>query len=723
MKSKPSPATRRGPGLGAFHELAKLKRWVPYRLVWNSKREKFDKVPHNGIRGLSTANPNDWMDQADALAVAEANGLDGIGLIMTGGIEVDSNTLVGVDVDDTDSDFVMPLRTYTELSPSQKGQRAFCWVPTAQVVQHKDTIIKPPHCKQIELYVGSAARFLTVTFDRINDEPIARLPDLGDWKLNKVGACDKSASAPEIPDGGTPIDLINLPGLSPNQRHLVDGTGEIDRSAILHGLIIKLLDDGVLQEDVLASLLKTPGLWQYCLDHRHGNPIRAVQFARDEVLRAYPKSQAGMRGRLVPFSSAWKPQGGKSAVSFPAAFPGSMADVVAAGLEAAHKPQLELTTMAALSAMAAACGSFYKQRDGSRLNLYCLGIARTGTGKDLPLRLARLLARQALAKVIGAPGSGQGLEDALVSNIATYCTMDEVAHVFSAMNDPKAPAYARANARKFLELFSASGDVLEVRPLAGKEVRTIPYPAFNLIGFTTPEKLGKAFSPDDFADGLAGRILFVSTDDNPPARRVRKPLELPDSVKNTAMRVAGRIKYLIVTGATTIEVDETAEQALDLLLTEFDQVGRTAESPWASALCVRSLEKVERIAGVLAVWDNPDKPTVTLEHVEWAAQFVRASDAAVLGFVDDYMHGGAEQDNAATLLRMLRDGKTRPKPERRAEVAASAAGWVARSALMRRAKTMNKKEFDAAVAYLEAQGEIKTDAFMELKVIGVTGDG
>ena len=398
-----------------------------------------------------------------------------------------------------------------------------------------------------------------------------------------------------------------------------------------------------------------------------------------------------------------------------------MADAVAAGLDAAHKPQPELTTMAALSAMAATCGSFYQQRDGSRLNLYFLGIAKTGTGKDIPLRLAKQLGRLGNAKLIGTPGSGQGLEDSLTSRIATYCAVDEIAHFFSAMNDLRASSYERANARKLLELFSASSDEYETRALAGKEARIIQHPAFNLIGFTTPEKLGSAFHPDDFADGLAGRILFVFTDSNPTARRVCKPVELPASFKQVAMQVKNGLTFLLITGETVIGITDGADQMLDQLLAEFDQRGRAGDSPYESALYVRSLEKVERIAGVLAVWDNPAKPVITTTHVEWAAHFVRASNAAVLSFVDEHMHGGIEQENAASLMRMIRDGTTRSN--RKGEIAASKAGWIPRSALLRRSK-MDVQSFDRAIRNLSERGEIVVGPFEKtnLQVIGLSRD-
>lgn len=721
--SEPSAASGDGQGLAELYEIAERRIFVPYRLVPKGNG-KTDKVPSNGQHNLSYTEASCLMPLVAALAlVNEWRGLHGVGLVFEDGIVHDDWQLIGLDYDGVDfGRFELPVASYAERSPSGNGIHQLAWVPTAWAERFRYTTdIQLAGCHHAEVYLAS--RFLTVTGNRINAESIARLDDkalaeLESWGLNSAETAEHAA-APEIGEG-TPINL-GRSNLTAEQQRLIAGELETGkRSEVWHGLLIRLLENGEGPADLLATVLGTAGLWAFCMDHRNDNAGRALDFAKDEIGRAYDKSLTKQRERLVGLNPAWKPEPKPSAVPFPQPFPGPMVDAVAAGLEVAHKQQPELTTMAALSSMAAACGSFYRQRDGSRLNLYFLGIARTGTGKDLPLRLAKQIGRLGNAKLIGAPGSGQGLEDTLASNTATYCVVDEIAHFFSVMNDAKASGYERANARKLLELFSAASDNYETRALAGKETRIIQHPAFNLVGFTTPEKLGSAFNPDDFADGLAGRILFVFTDNNPPARRVRKPIDLPVSVKRTAMQVEMGLHYLHSMGGIVIDIADDADAALDALLTEFDQRGKSIDSPWESALCVRSLEKVERIAGVLAVWDNPAKPVITTGHVGWAAQFVRASNTAVLGFVDEYMHGGEEQENAAKLIRMIRDGKT--KPSSKSEIAATKAGWVPRSALLRRAKMGADKEFEPAIRLLIKRGEIVEGKVGDLLVLGVKGD-
>ncbi|UVJ42851.1 YfjI family protein [Pseudomonas sp. LS1212] len=402
-------------------------------------------------------------------------------------------------------------------------------------------------------------------------------------------------------------------------------------------------------------------------------------------------------------------------------FPGDMLDAVQACLEVARKPQPEMAIGAALSGMAAACGSFYKLEDGTRLNAYILCIAKTGLGKDKPLKLAEKIGKLAQAKLIDAPGSGQGLEDVLVSNIATYCVADEIAHFFSVNNEEKAAPYLRENNRKILALYSAGSGEVRQRALAGKEPNTIPHPAFNLFGVTTPEKFGTAFTPDNFADGLAGRISYVFTDSNPAIRRIKKELTLPDSFKAKALKISKKAVFMMLMDGITVHVTDAADAIIDGLTQEFDQHSRVENSPYESAVCMRSMERTERIAGVLAVWDNPDKPVIDVAHIQWAAQFVRASNTMLLRLINQYMQPPGEQADAARLMAMLDRGGFKGRNAN--EVAALKEGFVPRTTLMR-LSNLRKKAFDAAIDYLVGRDDLAQSSYGNkgMRVLGLPGE-
>lgn len=298
---------------GIFDELADLKRWVPYYLrqrfdsSGNPIPGKFDKVPSDGQNNLSHMEPSHWMTYAEAAdLVPKWAGLSGVGLVFTGGIELDGRTLVGLDFDSVDFDkFELPFETYSERSPSGTGIRAFVWVPTSWAIRFKDdNKHRYPNCDHLEVYIGTGGRFLTLTFEPIDCIPFAQLEDLGPIAMEARER--PPAALPEFTEG-VPIDLKRH-ALNAQQSDLVNGknTADMDRSAVLHGLVIRLIDDGCSPADVLATIAGQEALWGVCMDHRQDNPDKALQFARDEVARGFAKSKPGMRARLSDFNEKWK---------------------------------------------------------------------------------------------------------------------------------------------------------------------------------------------------------------------------------------------------------------------------------------------------------------------------------------------------------------------------------------------------------------------------------
>jgi hypothetical protein len=293
-----------------FQELAALPRYVSYVAVWNPKREKFEKVPHDGARKLSTADPTHW---GAMLGVAQdatgRRGLSGIGLVFTGGIEVAGETLVGFDFDDVTGPVKLleTLDTYSEISPSCTGKRAFVWAPTETLAGYRDnTEAHPEGCDHCEIYFGAAARFLTLTFHPDGPvKPIAHLtkdhPAVAELQgLLKRKEDDREAPAPIITGDGTPIDLdalLTVEGFDPrgDYRKLLDGAGqpEFNRNPVVRSLLTKLIDHKYSQEDVFATLTQTPALWLYLLDHRNNNPVRAMEFANTELATAFNQSITG----------------------------------------------------------------------------------------------------------------------------------------------------------------------------------------------------------------------------------------------------------------------------------------------------------------------------------------------------------------------------------------------------------------------------------------------
>jgi hypothetical protein len=387
-------------------------------------------------------------------------------------------------------------------------------------------------------------------------------------------------------------------------------------------------------------------------------------------------------------------------------FPGLMTEIVDSALKDAHKPQKELTILSVLLGMSSTCTGEYILPGGGRLNLYGTGIAGTGCGKEHPRNVAELIAGAGCCQVIGQPGSGAGLEDLLESNKNLLMGIDEIAHLMEAINGSNKAPYLIDLAGNLLRLFTASKGIYRTRALAKGKVcvesaKSIHHPCVNLLGFATPEKLGKAVSVGNIEDGLLGRMLFAMGSDDMQPRRVRHSFFLPCSVIE-------RVKEINrFTQDVHISMTPEANSLLDSLIIEFDTAGKQATTLFERALKMRSFEKCERIAGVLAVWDAPEKPLVNVDHVKWAANFVKYSDSTVIKFCADFMHGGQVQADAALILKTMTrvlDGELVPsKAKESRHIKAKRMPW----AFVLKASRLSKKDFDETVNYLIDLGEIE----------------
>ncbi|MBK9021916.1 MAG: DUF3987 domain-containing protein [Sulfuritalea sp.] len=447
----------------------------------------------------------------------------------------------------------------------------------------------------------------------------------------------------------------------------------------------------------LNDMRTTPSYRQMCEWAASLEPVMAQM--RQEELRLMPVGAPSVDPSLTESIE----------VAYPPPFRGVMYAVVQAALAVSTKPQRDLCTLSALLGMAASCSGNFRLPSGMRLNLFGCGIAGTGEGKDLPRSIAISLVSAAKGKLIGKPASGQGLEDALVSNTGSLIALDEIAHFFAAINNSKAPPHLIELAGTLLQLFSASKGTYQTRVRASGRGTTpsqaIQNPMVSLLGFATPEKLGEAMGVSNIEDGLLGRFVFAFGQTGIEPRRVKGSFELPAVVRMAADAIAQATKHAAFVAdlngnRDSILIGERVENRLRELLVKFDQERLASQSPFAKALLTRSCEKCERIAGVLAVWDCPTRPEITLEHLEWAEQFLHASDAALLRFSGEYMHGGQTQSDAQRILKLLRRvlaGDFKPqKPHEKWLLDRKVAPY---SLVMRNSK-LDKRRFDEALAYL-----------------------
>lgn len=297
------PALQRFDGAAIPAELKQFKRWTPWRAQWDAKRSKYDKLPVSAKQpeyGVSTAQPEKWSSFEDAVRTYAQYDtvLQGVGYLMTG-----AHGVVGFDLDNcVDKGVIAPwaqeiinsVNTYTEISPSGKGIRMFA----TGVLDGADWM---NHEVGVEVYGGSAPRFLTVTGKHIAGTPTTtRL--VPHSLLSGMRGTFGRASAATRPDA-VPLPPLLAEHLVPAvhdldlppaaREFLRDGEHQGDRSRALHSAALALFSAGLSATEVFATLHHNAHAFAVALDHRRQDPSRADAYLWVEhCVAAEPKARS-----------------------------------------------------------------------------------------------------------------------------------------------------------------------------------------------------------------------------------------------------------------------------------------------------------------------------------------------------------------------------------------------------------------------------------------------
>ncbi len=156
--------------------------WLVWKYEWQADRDEWAKIPKNGSGGdyrIDATDPDNGVAFDVAVETYENGGYDGLGLITDPG-----DLLVGFDFDDCRdperaadpvpdvvSGAIDTLDSYTEVSPSGTGYRAFAFGVRPGDRTRRDLPCDPvledvPH---LEIYDGTGGRYLTVTGRHVSE--------------------------------------------------------------------------------------------------------------------------------------------------------------------------------------------------------------------------------------------------------------------------------------------------------------------------------------------------------------------------------------------------------------------------------------------------------------------------------------------------------------------------------------------------------------------------
>ena len=323
---------------------------------------------------------------------------------------------------------------------------------------------------------------------------------------------------------------------------------------------------------------------------------------------------------------------------------GVIADMMALMGVTAKRPQPVLALGASLCAIGALMGRKYRTESNTRSNLYVVGIAESGAGKNHSRVVINELFRKAnLLQYLGGNkiASGSGLLTAIQRQPAILFQLDEFGMFLSAAADRKrSPRYVCEILDLMTELYTTAGTTYFGVEYASTQHnnahRAIHQPCACIYGTTTPLHFWQALQASNVADGSLARFLIMeSEDDFPDSNEVFGVIDPPQDLIDRLILIhqgggmlSGNLADIgavdeVLVDPRVVPMTPQAKAAFKQLDQELVGQLRTSRGTGYSSILARIEENATKLALIRAVSRDPVDPQIEGHDAEWGIMLSR----------------------------------------------------------------------------------------------------
>jgi hypothetical protein len=382
--------------------------------------------------------------------------------------------------------------------------------------------------------------------------------------------------------------------------------------------------------------------------------------------------------------------------------PGFVSEVMDHTLAIAPYPNPVMAFAGALALQAFLAGRKVRDPGDNRTNIYLLGLAHSGAGKDHSRKVnADIIHASGLGGSLGLHfASGEGIQDALFQTPCMLFQTDEINGLLESINKSK-DARHEAIMSTLLTMYSSANSVFPMRRKAGKEAPgVIDQPCLVIYGTAIPNHYYQALSERMLTNGFFARMIILESGSRPEGQEPGldpPPSRVLATAKWWADYRPGKGNLQDFHPIPTV-VDSTDEGRRLLIETRQQADGEYAKAetksdPVGTTVWSRVSEQVRKLALLYAVSENHLAPRIGLAAVEWASAFVMHQTRRMLFMAACHVADGEFDALIKRAVGILRDwheknGTTALMPE-----------WYFR----RRMKTLKPSEFRDLVSELAAR--------------------
>jgi hypothetical protein len=377
--------------------------------------------------------------------------------------------------------------------------------------------------------------------------------------------------------------------------------------------------------------------------------------------------------------------------------PGFIGDVIAHNLATAHRPQPVLALAGAIALQGVLAARKVRDARGNRTNLYVVGVAQSGSGKDHARHVNKeILAAAGCTELEGGEeiASAAGLAASVSDNPAIVFQIDELGRFLKNSGDQSRNPHVYEIVSSMMKLYSASRGLWRGKVYSdAKRNREVDQPCVLLHGTTTPETFLGSLTSEGLADGFIGRLLVFEAPSTKPPRlksaHVPPPRHVVDAARwwtaadgggyPTALASAHPQPRLVV---TTPEAEAIFDELVAIADAEQARPEVAGGSVWA-----RAEEKAIRLALIYAASACRQEPVIDANAARWAADLVLHLTRRILTLAEDWIAEGTFGKRQAEVLRVIKR-----------------AGVINKRELIRSTRGMSIRERDEVLANLVEGG-------------------
>lgn len=307
----------------------------------------------------------------------------------------------------------------------------------------------------------------------------------------------------------------------------------------------------------------------------------------------------------------------------------------------AISPQPFLALAAGITAIGALAGRRYRTKTNLRSNIYAVGVADSGGGKDQARKAIKKIFMDAkLTRYMGGEdiASGTAIMTALMRHPAMLFQIDEFGDWLGEVLSPKASPHKKQIAQRLKTLYSnantfVSGTEYADQSKTGRAREDVEQPHACLYGTTTPSQFWRACAAGSLEDGLLARFLiFVSPESYPDHQKQEykaPPAELVAAFQAIASGATppggGNLPEPHTTPMIAGECDEPylvpmtpeADAAYDAMSEHQLARLRKNAGSYITSIAGRLTENATKLALVRAISRNPRGPVINATDIAW----------------------------------------------------------------------------------------------------------